>query len=180
LVGGELATALGAFRWQGGALVADGVAPLDGVRAVRGLAAGPGRWIYVVEEQRGRLIALELEGAARAGAELAFGRSQEVAIGHGPMRIERVGDRLIVDCLLDHALVIQRIEPGGRLADEAPVRIVHDGPIWSFAAVAASGGDLLIVAGGVEDHPLDRTIGAFGYIDSFLYLYRVGRGGGPA
>src|SRR5262249_28936597 len=27
--------------------------------------------------------------------------------------------------------------------------------------------------GGVEDHPLDRTIGAFGYIDSFLFLYRV-------
>jgi hypothetical protein len=74
--------------------------------------------------------------------------------------------------LLDHALVIQKLDERGALSADAPTRIVHDGPIWSFSARPVSGG-LLVAAGGVEDHPLDRTIGAFGYIDSFLYLYRV-------
>ena len=27
------------------------------------------------------------------------------------------------------------------------------------------------VAGGVEDHPLDRRGGFFGYVDSFVYVY---------
>src|SRR5262249_19120777 len=68
-----------------------------------------------------------------------------------------------------------KLEPSGALAEDSPLRIVHDGPIWSFAArpLGADGNTLLIAAGGVEDHPLDRTIGAFGYIDSFLFLYRV-------
>ena len=79
---------------------------------------------------------------------------------------------MIADCVLDHALVIHRLERSGAPSREPPVVIRHDGPIWSFDAVATPTG-LLIAAGGVEDHPLDRTIGAFGYIDSFLFLYRV-------
>src|SRR5262249_3632484 len=48
----------------------------------------------------------------------------------------------------------------------------HDGPIWGFDAIE-SGGALVVAAGGVEDHPLDRLGGSFGYIDSFVFLYRV-------
>ena len=177
-VAGELASTLARFRWQGGALVAAGVAELADVRAVRGLAAaGDGRWLYLVEEERGRLIALEI--ADPAGAAFAPAPRGAMPIGNGPARIERVGDRLIVDCILDHALVIWRLAAGGRPAAEAPVRIVHDGPIWSFAA-ARDGGGLVIAAAGVEDHPLDRTVGAFGYVDSFLYLYRVDLAAGRA
>ncbi len=44
-----------------------------------------------------------------------------------------------------------------------------------FDAVDA-GGELLLAAGGVEDHPLDRTGGSFGYIDSFVFFYRVAAG----
>jgi hypothetical protein len=61
---------------------------------------------------------------------------------------------------------------------------VHDGPIWGFDAMelpssasnAPGAPDLLVAAGGVEDHPLDRTEGSFGFVDSFVYLYRVGGG----
>ncbi len=41
------------------------------------------------------------------------------------------------------------------------------------------GEDLLVAAGGVEDHPLDRTEGSFGFVDSFVFLYRVPRSGEP-
>jgi hypothetical protein len=193
-VAGELDTAIARFRWTGAALAPAGVAPLADVRAVRGLAAGPRGWIYLIEEQRGRLIALEVAAGATAadpgrdggaglagaaGGALRFARRRDLTIGNGPIRIERVADRLIVDCLLDHALVIQRLAADGAPSGEAPLRIVHDGPIWSFAARATEGGGALVIAaGGVEDHPLDRTIGAFGYIDSFLYVYRVDLAGG--
>jgi hypothetical protein len=184
-VAGELAPEIARYRWQGAALVAAGTSgipggPGDDVRAVRGLAAGRGGWLYLVEEQRGRLVALELAAdAGGGGARLAFARRFDLPVGNGPFRVERVGDRLIVDCLLDHALVILRLGADGRPSGEAPIRIAHDGPIWSFAARPVAGG-LLVAAGGVEDHPLDRTIGAFGYVDSFLYLYRVDFASGHA
>lgn len=49
----------------------------------------------------------------------------------------------------------------------------HDGPLWSSAITPLAGGGWLVAAGGVEDHPLDRTDGAFGFVDSFLFLERV-------
>jgi hypothetical protein len=58
---------------------------------------------------------------------------------------------------------------------EGAVTIHHDGPIWGFDALD-DGGDLLVVAGGVEDHPLDRTGGSFGYVDSLVFVYRVAAG----
>jgi hypothetical protein len=176
-VAGELSTSIARFRWTGAELKPVGSADLSDVRAIRGLAAGAlGRRLYAVEEQRGRLIALELD----EGLPLRVVSRQERFVGNGPVRIEEVGDRLIVDCLLDHALVVTKLERDGRLADEAPIRIAHDGPIWGFAARESGPRQLLIAAGGAEDHPLDRTIGAFGYVDSFLYLYRVDLGAGRA
>ena len=38
------------------------------------------------------------------------------------------------------------------------------------------GDGLLLALGGVEDHPLDRTQGSFGFVDSFVTLYRVAGG----
>jgi len=170
LVAGELATEVARFRWEGARLEPAGRAAIEGVRAIRGITFGPGNWVYLIEEQRGRLIALELDGSSRD--RLAFRHRREIAVGNGPIRMARVRDRLIVDCLLDHALVIQRLEASGALAVEPTIRIVLDGPIWSFAA-ADGGRGLRIAVGAAEDHPLDRTIGSFGYIDSFLYLYDV-------
>ena len=175
-VAGEFASTLARFTWRAGKLEPAGLWQLDEIRAVRGLAADPSGWVYIAEESEGRLIALRLEphpaGGNRRDAVGHMGTRREMGSCRGPIRAAKVADRLIADCVLDHRLVIHRLEPSGAPSAEPPIEIRHDGPIWSFDAVATPDG-LLIAAGGVEDHPLDRTIGAFGYIDSFLFLYRV-------
>jgi hypothetical protein len=168
-VAGELSANVARFRVVEDALVPTGAFEVAGVRAIRGLAAGPDGWLYLVEENRGHLVGVK-PPTGTTGTTLA--PRFEQPIGQGPLRIERMGDRLAVDCLLDHALVIEKLEPSGMPSAEPPIHIVHDGPIWSFATRAAPQG-MWLALGGVEDHPLDRTIGAFGYIDSFLYVYRV-------
>jgi hypothetical protein len=108
---------------------------------------------------------------------IAFRRFDE-PVGHGALRVARVGPYVLVDCLLDHVIVIRRVDRAGVPVTHGEARIVHDGPIWGFDAVevpkpAGANATLLLAAGGVEDHPLDRTEGSFGFIDSFDYLYRV-------
>jgi hypothetical protein len=165
----ELAPIVSRFGWKKDQLVPNGdFGDLGRARAIRGLATGPSGWLYIVDEHEGLLIGVNLERRIKGDRSAA----SEVPVGAGPVAIERVGDRLIVNCLLDHTLVIQKLESSGAISTEPPIRIVHDGPFWSFAASSSSTG-LLLAAGGVEDHPLDRTVGAFGYIDSFLYLYDV-------
>jgi hypothetical protein len=177
-VAGELSTRVGRFRVAHGTLVPTGSFGVAGLVAIRGLSAGPEGWLYLVEEHRGHLVGFKLPQGSDAPApgldagEVELTPRFDVTVGNGPIRIERIGDRLVVDCLLDHALVIHKLEPSGALAPEPPIRIVHDGPIWSFAAKAAPGG-MVLAAAGVEDHPLDRTIGAFGFVDSFLYVYQI-------
>ncbi len=171
-VAGELASTLARFAWHNGELEPAGTWQLDDIRAVRGIAAGPSGWVYVAEEREGRLIALHLEHDARGSAPDRIAARHEIGTCRGPIRVMRIADRLIADCVLDHALVIHRLEPSGAPREDRPIVIRHDGPIWSFDVLATADG-LLIAAGGVEDHPLDRTIGAFGYIDSFLFLYRI-------
>lgn len=166
---GELSPIVARFEWKDGALVATGSFDLGPVRAIRGIAAGPNGWIYIVEEHEGSLIAVNVE---QRGKSDHLAQRSEIPVGRGPVALERIGDRLVVNCVLDHELLIQKLEPSGKPAIESPIRIVQDGPLWSFAASPTPGG-LLLAAGGVEDHPLDRTVGAFGYVDSFLYLYAV-------
>ncbi len=89
-----------------------------------------------------------------------------VAPCEGPVAIVALDDLAIANCLLEGALVV--IDPGGH----ERARIVHDGPLWSMAGLRDHG-DLLIAAGGVENRPLDRSDGGFGYIDSFAFVYRV-------
>jgi hypothetical protein len=187
-VAGELSPAIQRYHFRGGELHAAGILDLPDVRAIRGLATGPEGVLYVVEEHDGRLLTLELGADARAPAGDGEGgreplpfRRVDTRIGHGPLRVARVGPYVLVDCLTDHALVVRRVDAGGVPAARDEARIVHDGPIWGFDALvlppmAGTSPDLLVAAGGVEDHPLDRTEGSFGFVDSFVYLYRVGGG----
>src|SRR6185312_7097295 len=85
---------------------------------------------------------------------------------------------LVVDALLAHTLSIFALDDKGLPADAPLATIHHDGPIWGFHAVP-NGKGLLVAAGGVEDHVLDRTEGSFGFIDSFVFLYRVEPGSAP-
>jgi hypothetical protein len=174
---GELSTSLARFSWQAGKLVPAGEWQLDQLRAIRAVAAGAGGWVYVAEERDGRLLALRLELPSTARRQGAFDRvieQRDMGRCRGPVRLFRVADLLLANCLLDHRLAFHRLEASGAPSAEAPFAIAHDGPIWSFDAAASKDG-LLVAVGGVEDHPLDRTIGAFGYIDSFLFIYQVDR-----
>jgi hypothetical protein len=70
------------------------------------------------------------------------------------------GPRVVVASALDHTIELFD------LTTHDALRAAHDGPI--FAVDVA--GDW-VVAGGLEDHPLDRGEGFFGHIDSTLFLY---------
>ena len=78
-----------------------------------------------------------------------------------------------MDCLLDHAIAVLPVDARGVPSLTGETRIVHDGPMWGFDAVATPERGIVLAVGGVEDHPLDRTQGSFGFVDSFASVYRV-------
>lgn len=157
-------------------LVAAGRFDLPDVRTLRGIAVGPEGVLYVVEEDRGRLISLVPQQVDTPKPDAILpARRTDIALGGNPMQIARVGKFVIANCVLAHSLVIRTVGSDGTIQDTPETRITHDGPIWSFSAVPWHDG-LLVLAGGVEDHPLDRTGGFFGYIDSFVFLYHVQNG----
>lgn len=75
--------------------------------------------------------------------------------------------------MLDHKLLIIPLRNGQPDFRHA-TRIANNGPFWSFAATRENE-NLVIAAGGIEDRPLSRASGEFGYLDSFLYLFKLGR-----
>ncbi len=129
--------------------------------------AGDG-FLYAVDEYSGRLLALEL---ARTDDAIRVSGQYDIEHCKVPVRVWRAGAALVINCLYDHTLLVRGLEDGVPRSD-GEVRIQHDGPFWTYAAVETADG-LLIAAGGVEDHALDRTGKAFGRIDSFLWVYRV-------
>ncbi len=95
----------------------------------------------------------------------------------GPFRLALTPRFVGVLCLFDHALALLERAPDGTPGRELG-RIVHDGPMFGFALLPEGDG-LFVAAGGVEDHPLDRRDKAFGYVDSYAYLYRFAPGKPP-
>lgn len=67
-----------------------------------------------------------------------------------------------------HRVVVTQLE-GGKGAATFGV----DGPVLGLALHVEDSGDALVAFGLIEDHPLDRTIGSFGFIDSFVRVVRV-------
>jgi cytochrome c peroxidase len=132
---------------------------LPGARAARDVATGPEGVLYVVEEHDDTLLTLDPAGAVRHRTKLP----------PGPTRIVRTRDAVHVLCLLDHAIVTLPVDRDGA-PKEIASRVAIDGPFWSMDAIDVDGGTLL-VAGGVEDHALDRREGFFGYVDSFVYVW---------
>lgn len=169
---GELSGDIARFRAGPGGLAAAGAIRLPGVHGLRDVATGPEGVVYAVEDHDGRLFALTPGGKSDRAppATLAEG-----PICQGPVRVLRVGGTLLVDCLLDHTIVLRRVDASGFPVVQGEVRIVHDGPMWGMDAHEGRTA-LWVAVGGVEDHPLDRTEGSFGFIDSFVTLYRVAEG----
>jgi hypothetical protein len=93
---------------------------------------------------------------------------------HGPIALEVEAGLLVGNCLLDHRLRIDRLDVDGSLVDAELAGPRHDGPIWSFEFGAPDdSGTRLVALTGVEDRPLDRSEGGFGYIDSFVFIYSL-------
>jgi hypothetical protein len=162
-VAGEATRALQRFHFDGQALKPAATLEVPGILGIRALAAGPGGLLYALDVHDGRLLTLRPAPGAVAVLDSRV-------IGHGPLSLRRVGAFLVVDLLLDHALVVYRLGERGQVLEER-ARVGHDGPIWGFDAALLSEGELLIAATGVEDHALVRSEEGFGYIDSFAFSY---------
>ncbi len=160
---GEQSPGIHRYRVASGRLRSSGMIAADAL-ALRDVAVGAEGVLYAVEERRGRLFSIP-----QGGDEVRV-----LDAGAGAFRVARVGGRVLVDSLLDHTLVAYDVDARGFPREGDAITIHHDGPIWGFEAIDV-GGDLVLAAGGVEDHPLDRSGGSFGYIDSFVFFYRIAR-----
>jgi hypothetical protein len=164
---GALARALSVYRLAGERLLEVASLPLpDSVRP-RALALS-GRTLWLGDEGNGLVSSFAL---AKSGA---LSPLSSAPLCRSPVALAVVGEHLLANCLLEHALVVRALDARGALAEET-ARITHSGPFWSFSALERAG-ELWLAASGVEDHPLERFGGAFGYVDSFVYLYRVQAG----
>ncbi len=170
-VAGETSAVLVRYRWDGLRLVRAETRKIPGILGIRALATGPMGTLYALDIHDGRLLTLR----SRATSDLEI---ESRTVGHGPLALERVGSFLLVNVLLDHALIVYGLGARGEILEQRAT-IHHDGPIWGFAASELPNGELLLAATGVEDHPLDRSDGAFGYIDSFAFVYLLPKVGEP-
>ncbi|KIG18358.1 hypothetical protein DB30_00643 [Enhygromyxa salina] len=141
---------------------------LPGGLAPRAIAATP-KAAWVADEGHGQLHRLEPgdDGELEVVARQPYCR--------GPIALHAEPDLLVGNCLLEHRIRVDRIMDGQLHALPGPQ---HDGPIWSFELGPADPvGDRLLALTGVEDHPLERRDGGFGYIDSFVFVYALRESG---
>ncbi|MBX3191661.1 MAG: hypothetical protein KF819_32005 [Labilithrix sp.] len=153
IVVGELSPAVARFSVRERTLVPLGETRVAGVHGLRDVTVAPSGAVWVADD-RGRIH-------RAPGGPSAF-------VGHGVAQIVATARHVVADAVTDHEIVVLPAD-----ATKAPeARIRHDGPFWGFDARETPKG-LVVVAGGVENHPLDRREGFFGYVDSFVYAYRV-------
>jgi hypothetical protein len=155
---GERAADVHAFAIEGGTPKRRSSWRVPDVHALRDIAIGPGGELHLADMHRSRVITI---AAPQEGKPLVVASTH--ACG-GAVQVQRVGDSLLANCLLEHRVRVWG--PG------AEASIEHDGPIFAFDARAVEGG-LEIAIAGVEDHPLDRKGGSFGFVDSFAFVYAV-------
>lgn len=134
-----------------------------------------------VSSSLGRVDALASHGSTLVLAEHLAGRVEVLEGGARvaafdaprPFRVAVSATEIAVLSALDHALVV-RARLGASLGPEQ--REDFDAPLYAVDLVDTPGGGF-VVAAGLEDHPLDRRGGSFGYIDSYAYVLRSGESG---
>lgn len=152
-VGGEGSEVVLAYDVIGDAFVARGSVTLPRDTSVRAIAVRPSDDAVVVADEIADVVHVEVSGKRRS-----------VPVPRGPNRLAVVNDTVFVVSLVEHA--ISAVAAKG----DAKVLVRIDGPIFGFD-VARRGEGWDIVAGHIEDHPLDRRGGSFGYVDSFVSRY---------
>ena len=146
---------------------------VQGVASVRDLVYVPSsRSLFLLDEFHRRLIQVTLPRDWQNQKHLKI-EQKAYPLGAGPIQIRAHDNHLLINLLLEHTLMIVPLTQGRPDFSRAS-RINHDGPIWAFDAVAQHD-SLVIAAAGVENRPLNRLGGEFGYMDSFLYLYTLSR-----
>jgi hypothetical protein len=139
---------------------------------LRSVAFGRHHTLDVVDVD-GKLHALAYASADATHAELGA----PVDVGLAPLALKRAGTWLVGGSALAHRVVAVPIKEDGALDDKNAIHVDNDGPFWGFDARIDASGALLIAAGHVEDHPLDRSGGSFGYIDSFVRVVKIDASG---
>ncbi|MDB4939511.1 MAG: hypothetical protein JWP87_6483 [Labilithrix sp.] len=167
LVASELSPMLGRFAVRGHSLEPLGDVRIPGVLGLRDVTVSPAGVVWALDERGGQLLQLALGASDRGSPAVA-----SHPVGHGAVQVIATARHVVVNATLEHTLFVLETDALGVPLAREPLRITHDGPMWGFDARETSTG-LVIAAGGVEDHPLDRTSGFFGYIDSFAFVYRV-------
>lgn len=136
------------------------------VAGVADLACGDRGVVYVLPADGSPLLTLD-----RDGHELG-----RLAALQGGMRLVRRGELLLESSLFERTLRVLALGPRGVPTRELG-RIRHDGTLWAAEATEAAAAPLLVAVAGVEDKPLVRVHGEFENIDSFVWLYELGRHG---
>ena len=171
VVAAEGADALVRFEVNQGTLVQSGTWALPQGSVVRDLAVGRAGVLYSVDERSGKVVARALGDAGAVKRQEILGQCR------GPTHVRAAGSVVAVNCLLEHTLNVWAVgDDGFALKPQAPLSVTLDGPMWSLAARADADGKVWLVAGGVENRPLDRSDGAFGFIDSFVFAWTLESG----
>ncbi|MEE8613008.1 MAG: hypothetical protein V3S85_02615 [Nitrospirales bacterium] len=146
---------------------------VQGVASIRDLVYVPSsRSLFLLDEFDRRLIQVTLPSDWLSQKHFKI-EQKTYPLGAGPIQIRAHDNHLLINLVLEHTLMIVPLAQGRPDFSRAS-RINHDGPIWAFDAIARHD-SLVIAAAGVENRPLNRLGGEFGYIDSFLYLYTLPR-----
>jgi hypothetical protein len=120
--------------------------------------------------ERADVVALAAEGACLHATDLGDKHGRLRSFCEDGERVRPIAPRShAVAADARHVAVASALDHTIELFDRAGAiawRVEHDAPIF---AVDVEGP--WVVAGGLEDHPLDRSEGFFGHIDSTLFLY---------
>lgn len=134
---------------------------VEGVQALRAVAVHPEDGWFVADRHGGRILRVAPDGSTGAGVACA-----------GALDVQLHESWLVANCLLEHAVVVFAVDASGREGLRRVAQVRHDGPIWAVAPRTVDG-VLELGLAGVEDHPLERRDGGFGYIDSFVFHVRM-------